>query len=70
MLVLPVAAFRDDQIPAIGFDKFDDIANFHNRILAHLSVEEPIALFLIRGRPTVWLSLSRTDSPGWICKTT
>ena len=38
MLVLPVTAFRDDQKPAIGFDKFDDITNFHNQILAYIGL--------------------------------
>jgi len=35
MLILPVTAFRDNQIPAIGFDKFDNITNFHVKILAY-----------------------------------
>jgi hypothetical protein len=37
MLVLPVTAFRDNQIPAIGLDKFDNITNFHNQILAYIA---------------------------------
>ena len=35
MLILPVTAFRDNQIPAIGFDKFYNITNFHVKILAY-----------------------------------
>ena len=35
MLILSVATFCDDQIPAIGFNEFDDFANLHNRILAY-----------------------------------
>ena len=35
MFILPVASFRDYQIPAIGFDKFDNITNFHVKILAY-----------------------------------
>ena len=38
MLVLPVAAFRGNQIPAIGFDHFDDVAYLHTQILAHIAI--------------------------------
>ena len=37
MLILSVTAFRDNYIPAIGLDKFDDITNFHNQILAYIA---------------------------------
>ena len=40
MLILPVAAFRDDQVPAIGFDKFDDVTNLHCRILAYIVISD------------------------------
>jgi len=38
MLKLPVTAFRHNQIPAIGFDKFDSVADFHAQILALIAV--------------------------------
>jgi hypothetical protein len=38
MLKLPVTTFRDNQIPAIGFDKFDNVADFHAQILARIPV--------------------------------
>jgi hypothetical protein len=38
MLLLPVTAFRGNQIPAIGFDQFDDVAHFHTQILAHIDM--------------------------------
>lgn len=37
MLKLPVTTFRDNQIPAVGFDKFDDVTNLHSRILARIA---------------------------------
>jgi hypothetical protein len=37
MFVLSVTAFRDNQSPAIGFDKFDNITNFHIQILAYIA---------------------------------
>jgi hypothetical protein len=37
MFILPVTSFRDYQIPAIGFDKFYNITNFHVKILAYIS---------------------------------
>jgi len=30
VLILPVAAFCDNQVPAVGLDKFDGITNSHN----------------------------------------
>ena len=38
MFILPVASFRNYQIPAIGFDKFDYITNFHDQILAYIAL--------------------------------
>jgi len=38
MLILPVTAFRDYQIPAIGFDQFDDVTNLHYQILARITI--------------------------------
>jgi len=38
MLILSVAAFRDNQIPAICFDKFDNVADFHAQILARIAI--------------------------------
>lgn len=38
MLVLPVTAFRGNQIPAIGFDQFDNVAHLHIRILAYIAI--------------------------------
>jgi hypothetical protein len=36
MFILPVTTFRDNQMPTICFDKFDDITNFHLQILAYI----------------------------------
>jgi hypothetical protein len=38
MLVLPVAAFCGNQIPAISFDQFDDVAYLDTQILAHIAI--------------------------------
>jgi len=36
MFILPLTTFRDNQMPTICFDKFDDITNFHLQILAYI----------------------------------
>ena len=38
ILVLPVAAVCGNQIPAIGFDQFDDVAYLHTQIFAHIAI--------------------------------
>ena len=35
MLILPVTAFRSNQMPTIGFNQFYNVAYFHIQILAH-----------------------------------
>jgi len=46
MLILPVAAFCGNQVPAIGFNEFDSVADFHNQILAHKALPDPLNLQL------------------------
>ena len=38
MFILPVTAFRDNQIPAIGFNLFDNVTNLHDQILARIAI--------------------------------
>lgn len=40
MLILPVTAFRDDQIPTIGLDEFDNVTNLHSQILAYIAISD------------------------------
>ena len=42
MFILPVTSFSDYQIPAIGFDKFYNITNFHVKILAYITVFDDV----------------------------